>query len=111
MSGSAERTDAMTYRITKLADGLHAIDENGFVQCYLIEGADGAVLFDSCDGGGDDFRDAVSSLTRKPIRLVFSHSDDDHTGGQEYFDTPSMHPAEFARYVAKGNQGKSVAPL
>ncbi|MDR1765067.1 MAG: MBL fold metallo-hydrolase [Lachnospiraceae bacterium] len=100
----------MGYHATKIADGVHAIDENGFVQCYLIEGEAIAVLLDSCAGGGDDFRDAVYGLTGKPIRLVITHSDHDHTGGQEYFDTPLMHPAEYARYHAHDGVGQHTRP-
>jgi metal-dependent hydrolase (beta-lactamase superfamily II) len=31
------------------------------------------------------FRDTALSLTDKQIELVISHSDQDHTGGQEFF--------------------------
>jgi glyoxylase-like metal-dependent hydrolase (beta-lactamase superfamily II) len=58
-----------------------------------------------------DFKAAVLSLTDKPIKLVISHSDQDHTGGQKYFGTPAMHPAEYARYFTKGNEGRTVEPL
>ena len=102
----------MAYNITKIADGVHVIDDNSFVQCFLIEGGDCAVLLDSCASGGADFKAAVLSLTNKPIKLVLSHSDQDHTGGQEYFQCrPLMHPAEYARYSTRGNKGKIVAPL
>ena len=101
----------MAYSITKIADGIHAIDEDRFVQCYLIEGEERAVLLDSCAGGGEDFRSSILSLTDKPIRLVLSHSDTDHTGGQEYFGTPMLHPAEYARYTSKGGRGKPAEPL
>jgi hypothetical protein len=40
----------MPYNSKRIADGVHVIDENGFVQCYLIEGDDCAVLLDSYDG-------------------------------------------------------------
>ncbi|GHU61667.1 MBL fold metallo-hydrolase [Clostridia bacterium] len=102
----------MAYHISKIADGVHAIDEDKFVQCFLIEGKNCAVLFDSCASGGTEFKEAVLSLTDKPIKLVLSHSDQDHTGGQEYFDCkPLMHPLEFARYAEKGNKGKVTIPL
>jgi glyoxylase-like metal-dependent hydrolase (beta-lactamase superfamily II) len=101
----------MAYNITEIADRIHAIDENGFVQCFLIEGDDCAVLLDSCAGGGEDFEETILSLTDRPIRLVVSHSDQDHTGGQEYFGVPAMHPAEYARYFTRGNEGREVEPL
>jgi glyoxylase-like metal-dependent hydrolase (beta-lactamase superfamily II) len=101
----------MAYNITKIADGVHAIDEDRFVQCFLIEGDDCAVLLDSCAGGGTDFKTTVLSVTDKPIKFVITHSDQDHMGGQEYFGTPLMHPAEYARYFSKGNAGRMVEPL
>jgi glyoxylase-like metal-dependent hydrolase (beta-lactamase superfamily II) len=101
----------MPYNSKKIADGVHVIDENGFVQCYLIEGDDCAVLLDSCASGGSDFEPVVLSITDKSIRLVVSHSDQDHTGGQEFFGTPAMHPSEYARYFSRGNEGKAIEPL
>lgn len=101
----------MAYNITRIADGVHVIDEDKFVQCFLIEGSKAAVLLDSCASGGDDFKEAILSLTNKPIKLVLTHSDQDHTGGQEYFGPPAMHPTEYARYFSKGNEDKTVAPL
>jgi glyoxylase-like metal-dependent hydrolase (beta-lactamase superfamily II) len=101
----------MSYNITKITDGVHSIDEDKFVQCFLIEGNNSAVLFDCCAGGGIDFKNAVLSLTDKPIKLALSHSDQDHTGGREYFGALSMHPAEYARYFAKVNESKTVTSL
>ena len=101
----------MAYNVSKIAQGLHVIAENRFVQCFLIEGDDTAVLLDSCAGGGEEFRDTVLELTDKPIKLVLTHSDRDHTGGQEYFGTPAMHPAEYARYFTKDNDDKELQPL
>ena len=101
----------MAYKIINIAGGVNVIKENEKVQCYLIEGNEFAMLLDSCAAGGEEFRTAVLSLTDKPIKLVLTHSDPDHTGGQEYFGTPMMHPAEFARYFSKGNAGKALEPL
>lgn len=101
----------MAYNIARIADGVHVIDEDKFVQCFLIEGSEAAVLLDSCAGGGDEFKETILSLTDKPIKLVLTHSDQDHTGGQKYFGTPAMHPTEYALYFSKGNEGKTIAPL
>jgi glyoxylase-like metal-dependent hydrolase (beta-lactamase superfamily II) len=100
----------VTYTTTRLADHVWAIDEH-WVQCYLIEGTKGAVLFDCCASGGADFVATVASLTDKPVDLVFSHTDGDHTGAQEFFETPALHPAEYDYYVSKGNAGKPVRPV
>jgi glyoxylase-like metal-dependent hydrolase (beta-lactamase superfamily II) len=99
------------YRITQLDEHVWAIDEEGFVQCYLIEGTERTLLFDCCLSGGVSFKQTVDSLTDKPIQLVFSHTDGDHTGAQEFFDAPMLHPCEFDYYVSKGNAGKQVRPI
>jgi len=101
----------MAYTIINIADGVNVIKENEKVQCFLIEGYEYAMLLDSCAAGGEEFKNAVLSLTDKPIKLVLTHSDPDHTGGQEYFGTPIMHPAEYARYFSKGNAGKALEPV
>lgn len=100
----------MEYRVASLAGQVWSIDET-FVQSYLIEGRDRAVLFDCCLSGGVSFKNAVDSLTDKPVQLVFSHTDGDHTGAQEFFGTPMLNPAEYDYYVSKGNAGKPVLPL
>jgi glyoxylase-like metal-dependent hydrolase (beta-lactamase superfamily II) len=101
----------MAYNVAKIADGVHVVDEDKFVQSFLIEGGDCAALIDSCAGGGEDFKAAVLSLTDKPVKFVVTHSDRDHTGGQEYFGVPFMHPAEYSRYFSQGNAMRTVAPL
>jgi glyoxylase-like metal-dependent hydrolase (beta-lactamase superfamily II) len=99
-----------TYTVTHLAERVWAIDET-WVQCYLVEGDQEAVLFDCCASAEESFAQTVAELTDKPVRLVFSHGDSDHTGAQEFFGTPSLHPAEFDHYVAQGNAGREVEPL
>jgi glyoxylase-like metal-dependent hydrolase (beta-lactamase superfamily II) len=99
------------YTTASIAPGIFAIDEESFVRSYLIEGSDRAILFDACGSGGEEFKEAVLSLTSKPITLILSHSDQDHTGGQEYFAPPCLHPAEYARYFSNGNEGMQVQPI
>ena len=100
----------MEYRSVQLADGLWSITE-GMVQCYLIEGNSRALLFDSCASGGTEFKAAVETLTKKPVQLIISHSDQDHTGGQEFYPGLAMHPSELSHYASKGNEVKQVLPL
>jgi glyoxylase-like metal-dependent hydrolase (beta-lactamase superfamily II) len=92
----------MQYQSVKLADNLWCI-KDGFVQCYLIEGSEQALLFDCCASGGEEFKETIDALTGKPVRLLISHSDQDHTGAQQFFDTTSMHASEFNLYTSKGN--------
>ena len=100
----------MEYRLTKLSEGLWGITE-GMVHCYLIEGNKKALLLDSCLSGGESFRESVLSLTTKPIQLVLTHSDHDHTGGQDIFPTVTMHPSELHLYTSKGNDERRARLL
>jgi len=99
-----------SYTVTSLGDQVWAIDEQ-MVQCYLIVGTARALLFDCCLSGGEQFKAAVDSVTDLPVQLVFSHTDPDHTGAQDFFGPPLLHPAEYDYYVAKGNAGRAVRPV
>jgi hypothetical protein len=101
----------VTYNTTKTAEGISIIGEGAFVQRFLTEGDECAVLLDSCAGDGVDFKEVVPSLTGKPITPVISHSDKDHTGEQEYFEAIAMHPVEYACYFARGSEGRAVESL
>jgi glyoxylase-like metal-dependent hydrolase (beta-lactamase superfamily II) len=92
----------MTYQVTKIAHNIWAIDED-MVRCFLLEGTERALLIDSGISTTPQFAETVKSLTRKPITLVLTHSDQDHTGGQGAFPPAFLHPAEFELYAAKGN--------
>ncbi|MDR1767136.1 MAG: MBL fold metallo-hydrolase [Propionibacteriaceae bacterium] len=101
---------APSYNVTPLGDRVWAIDE-GWVQGYLIVGSAAAVLFDCCASGGEEFKAAVDAVTALPVQLVFSHTDGDHTGAQDCFGPPLLHPAEYDYYAAKGNAGREVRPV
>ncbi len=92
----------MGYETTRITEGVWCIKDT-FVQCFLIEGADRALLFDCCASGGIEFKQAVEAITTKPVQLLISHSDSDHTAGQEYFGTTYMHASEMSRYALRGN--------
>ncbi|MDR1393437.1 MAG: MBL fold metallo-hydrolase [Bifidobacteriaceae bacterium] len=96
---------------THLVDGVWAIAEGGLVQCFLIEGATSAVLADCGLNGRRAIRQAVDAVTAKPVQLVFTHTDNDHTGAAEFFSTPLAHPAEFDYYAARRQASLPVAPI
>lgn len=98
------------FNTTQLTDTIWAIDE-GMVSCFLIVGSRGALLIDCCMSTGDGLAEIVAGITDKPVSLVFTHSDQDHTGGQASFGTPLLHTSEFAQYFSKDNAGKAVKPL
>ena len=98
------------FNSTRLSDGLWAIDD-GMVRCFLVVGNERAVLVDSCKSVGTALSELVKELTPKPVTLVFSHTDRDHTGGQEGFGVPLLHPSEYSYYLSKGNDDRTVEPL
>lgn len=98
------------FEVTFLGNDIWAIDEE-MVRCFLIVGTEKAVLLDCCFTPGTAISEIVHGLTEKPVQLVFSHADRDHTGGQSGFGTPWLHPAEFDRYRIKGNENNKIAAL
>ena len=97
-----------SYRIIPIDDSTWAIDE-GMVRSYLLAGTERAMLIDTGNGAGD-LSALVHSLTDRPVMLVNTHADPDHTGCNEQFDAPYLHPAEFAYYEER-NPGKAHLAL
>lgn len=81
-------------------DGFICIEQRG-VRCFLFEGTRKALLVDCAFEG--DLKAYCETLTDKPVQVVITHADGDHTGGAGSFDRVYMHPAEFARYYEKNN--------
>ncbi len=96
------------YNVIPIDDSTWAIDE-GMVKCYLLAGKERALLIDSGNGAGD-LKEVVRSLTDRPVMLVNTHADGDHTGCNDQFETPYLHPSEFA-YFEEKNPGKDHLPL
>lgn len=96
------------YQIVKIDESTWAIEE-GMVRSYLLAGTERAMLIDSGNGAGD-LKAVVESLTDKPLMLVNTHADGDHTGCNEQFDPPFLHPAEFA-YFEEQSPGKPHLPI
>lgn len=97
-------------QVKKLGEGLWAIEE-GMVRCYLVAGSERAVIIDCCMEVSNAVADVAHGLTDKPITLVLTHGDPDHTGGQDGFDAPMLHPSEFGHYYSRGNTGHAIRPL
>ena len=95
--------------VNNLDETGYAID-NGHVRAFLFIGEDKALLIDS--GFGDyDIDEWVRGLTDKPVMLVNTHTDGDHTGGNAKFESVFMHPAEYAHYFEGSPANKNVHPL
>lgn len=98
------------YTYSQFAPGFWVIEEKG-VRCFLVEGPERAMLVDTGFGGGD-LEGLVSQLTDKPVFLVNTHADGDHTGCNRQFGPALMHPAEFDRYhSSKNGAGLEAHPL
>ena len=97
------------YEARRLCDGLTAIEDGG-VRCFLVEGTERAMLVDTGFGKGD-LRAFVQSLTDKPVFVVYTHADGDHTGCMDAFDESYMHPAEFDYLAQKGRYRAGLRPI
>jgi len=68
--------------------------EDGFVRFFLLEGSDKAVLIDSgmnCSNAAE----LASKYTSKPVILLNTHGDGDHTSGTNGFSEIYMHELDY----------------
>lgn len=68
--------------------------EDGFVRFFLLEGEEQAMLIDSgvnCPNA----LELVKSLTDKPVMLLNTHGDGDHTSGTAAFEEIHMHASDY----------------
>lgn len=68
--------------------------EDGFVRFFLLEGRDSAVMIDS-GASCPDALDLAKTLTDKPILLLNTHGDGDHTSGTGKFTEIHMHALDY----------------
>ena len=90
------RVDEDTWRI-----------ENGMVRFFLLRGTEKALLIDT----GMTVRHArrvAEALAGLPVMLLNTHSDGDHTGCNEAFESFYMHPADEAHYRESGKSGRVI---
>lgn len=81
--------------------------ENEGVRVFLLEGREKALLIDT-GMTLPDAREIAASLTDKPIELLNTHADRDHTSGNDAFDSFYMSPNEEYRYSSKGGRGRLI---
>ena len=81
--------------------------EDGGVRFFLLAGTNRAMLIDSgmnvCHA-----REIAQALTNLPVVLLNTHSDRDHTGCNEEFESFYMHPADEAGYRESGKGGRLI---
>lgn len=97
------------YEVIKIDDGSWRIEDN-VVRTFLFAGTERALLVDTGFGTGN-LKEVVESLTDKPVMLVNTHGDDDHTGCNALFEEAYMHPSEMAYYFEKAPADAVVLPL
>ena len=85
--------------------------EDGFVRFFLLEGEEKAALIDSgvnCPNA----HDIAKELTGKPIILLNTHGDGDHTSGTGGFTDIYIHPSDYDACDMKNNYpNTSMIPL
>jgi len=94
----------------KINDGTYSIEDNG-VRSLLFIGKERALLVDTGFGAAGSMKEAVKALTGKPLTLVLSHADQDHTGNCAEFDEAYIHPSEMAYFFKNAKPGFPVRPL
>ena len=93
----------MEYEISKIDEQTWVLSE-GFVRFFLIAGEKEALLLDTGMNVGKAL-EAARSLTLLPVRLINTHADPDHIGGNKDFSEVMMHAAEEENYVQHGSGG------
>lgn len=79
------------YRAREFAKNTYIIDMGAICDCYLLVGAEKALLIDTGMGQAN-LRAYVETITDKPIMVVNTHGHMDHTLCNGYFDEVYMHP-------------------
>ena len=87
--------DDSRYNVFQTEDGFWCVEQS-FVRSFLFVGEQEALLVDCLLDG--DLKALCERITDKPVRVVITHADGDHTGCAGQFDTIYMHPTEFDRY-------------
>lgn len=68
--------------------------EDGFVRFFLLEGKDKAAMIDS-GANCPEAAELAKQLTDKPVLLINTHGDGDHTSGTSGFPEIYMHAADY----------------
>ncbi|HEY5563497.1 MAG TPA: MBL fold metallo-hydrolase [Clostridiaceae bacterium] len=82
------------YKVKKIMPGVWNIEDypdgvNPYVNMYLLEGDEKALLIDAGESKGD-LKGLVSSLTKKPVELIITHGHGDHAAAIAQFDKVYM---------------------
>lgn len=94
--------------IKKLSENFYMITQK-HVRSFLFIGKEFNILVDTCFGG--DILEAVNSISDNPVKVIFTHCDRDHIGGESLFSEKYIHPAEFACNSEKNGSEIDALPL
>lgn len=81
-------------KLTPINDHITLIDDNGEATCYLVCGAERALLIDTANGPLD-LKSLCAKLTTLPVTVVNTHGHCDHIFGNIWFDEARLHPDDF----------------
>jgi glyoxylase-like metal-dependent hydrolase (beta-lactamase superfamily II) len=85
----------VSYKVEMVEEQVWALYGPANEMLYLVEGSQSALLVDTGMGIGD-LPGVLRGLTDRPIVVVDTHGHPDHAGGNPFFDTFWMHPADRA---------------
>lgn len=97
------------YEVIKISNKSWRIEDD-MVRSFLFDGDDRALLVDTGFGNGN-IRTIVEELTDKPVMLVNTHADEDHTGCNNFFNRAFMHPSEYSYYYESRPADAPASPL
>ena len=98
----------LTIKEYPIAENFWCFEQSG-VRSFLFTGAEEALAVDALHGG--DLMSHIRRITDMPVRLILTHSDQDHTGCADQFGCAYLHPAEFSRFADKFQKPITLTPL
>ncbi len=99
----------MPYQANPIMEGFCTIDE-GMVRSFLLTGEERSILVDT-GACGENLRAFCETLTDRPITVLTTHADGDHTAAHKQFDRVYMHPADIDRYAKSGGDAGALLPM
>lgn len=85
--------------------------ENSGVRSLLFVGTEKALLVDTGFGNAGSLKSVVEGITDKPVVLVNTHGDNDHTGCNTEFGVAYLHPSEMAFYAQNNDHEIKMEPI
>lgn len=115
-SAQAADRNTGTYDVKHGEAQIFPIDENTWriqedmVRCFLLAGTKEALLIDS-GFHVPNMKEIAESLTSLPVKLLNTHADRDHVGGNNAFGAFYMSMAEASNYYHGENRLGTIVPI